>query len=237
MSSDVTRLQHPLGPSHNGRSSWLTTNWLKCTTSLFLACVLLCSAQLQLAQPAHAVSSEPTPRTGGTVSAYAAFLTRGTNGFRISVTGSPKGVRLVASRRHEAAVYLDREGVANQSGIHANFGRVGEIDLRFHALRKAHRTLGQPADWTGCELDLKDRYGYFTGTVVFRGEEGFTKLRQRKVYGRAAPAQRLKCIGRSSRSMRELSLRPSVKRPELSTGLLIPVGLSFIALRSFHRGR
>lgn len=224
MSSEINRLKHPLRLLHRGRSSWLTTNRAKCATSLFFACVLLCAAQLQLAQSAHALNSEPRSRASGAVRAYAAFRARGTNGFRIYVTGSPRGVRLVAARRHEAAIYLDRLGIANQDGMHAAFGRVGKIDLRFHALHKARRTLGQPADWTGCDLKLKDKYGYFTGTVVFRGEEGFTKLRRRKVYGRAAPAQRLKCIARAARPLNGVTQKGnSEARPELNVGSLYPL--------------
>jgi hypothetical protein len=176
-------------------------------------------------------------RTSGAVRAYAAFQAQGTNGFRIYVTGSPDSVRLVASRRHEAAIYLDREGIANQDGIHASFGQVGKVDLRFHALRKARRTLGQAGGRTGCELKPKDKYGYFTGAAVFRGEEGFTRLRERKVFGRAAPAQRLKCIKQSPRSVGGAPLDATAdKRREFSTGMSIPIRSSFIALRSLVVG-
>jgi hypothetical protein len=177
------------------------------------------------------------------VRAYAAFRTHGTNGFRIFVTGSPRGVRLVAARRHEAAIYLDRLGIADQNGMHASFGRVGKIDLRFHALHKARRTLGQPKDWTGCRLKLKDKYGYFTGTVAFRGEEGFTKLHRNKVYGRAAPAQRLKCIEGSTRPLKSVVQAGDLEpRAEFNMGSLDPLR-SFVAggeaisdVRSLVRG-
>jgi hypothetical protein len=136
-------------------------------------------------------------------------------------------VELVAARRHEAAIYLDQGGFANQGGIRASFGRLGKIDLRFHALRRAQRTLGHPADWTGCKLKLKDKYGYFTGTAVFRGEEGFTKLRRHKVYGRAAPAQRLKCLSGSARPLND-PVQNAGNRPELSMTSLKPLR-NFIA--------
>jgi hypothetical protein len=171
------------------------------------------------------IEAKPQSRASGAVRAYAAFRTRGTHGFRIYVTGSPKSVRLVASRRHEAAIYLDRRGVADQNGIHANFGRVGKINLRFHALR----TVGQPANWTGCDLKHKDKYGYFTGTVVFRGEERFTTVRRSRVYGRAAPGQKMKCIARTARPVSGAArVGRSGRRPELSIGSLYPLR-SFIA--------
>jgi hypothetical protein len=78
-------------------------------------------------------------------------------------------------------------------------------------------------------LKLKDKYGYFTGTVVFRGEERFTELRRHKVYGRAAPAQRLKCIARSARSLSDIARKSdSDAQPELSITSLYPLR-SFIA--------
>lgn len=237
MSPEVNRVRHLHWLHHSERLSWPGTSWAKFAMTLSLTCALLCVVQLQLVQSAHAIDSALRPRAGGAVRAYAAFQTRGTNGFRIYVTGSPNSVRLVASRRHEAAIYLDREGTANQNGIHANFGRVGKVDMRFHALRKARRTLGQPGGRTGCKLNLKDKYGYFTGTAVFRGEEGFTKLRERKVFGRAAPTQRLKCIEQSPRSGGDTPLdATSARRREFSTGISIPIRSSFIALRSLIAG-
>lgn len=224
MLSEVNRLKHPLRFLHQGRLTWITTHPVKSAASLSLTCALLCVAQLHLAQPSRALNSEPRSRASGAVRAYSAFRTRGTNDFRIFVTGSPRGVRLVAARRREAAIYLDRRGVANQDGIRASFGRLGKIDLRFHALRRAQRTLGQPADWTGCKLKLKDKYGYFTGTVVFRGEERFTELRRHKVYGRAAPAQRLKCIESAARPLSGVAQKDnSEPRPELNIGSLYPL--------------
>lgn len=229
MSSEVNRSKHPPEPLHRGRLSW--TNRVKYVALLSLACAFLYTVQLQsahLARAAQATHLKLQPGSSNAVRAYAEFRARGTNGFRIYVTGSPRGVRLIASRRHEAAAYLDRLGIANQNGIHADFGRVGKIDLRFHPLRKARRTLGQPADGTGCDLKLKDKYGYFTGTVVFRGEEGFTTLRKRKVYGRAAPAQRLKCIAGPGPLHLSAQRTYSGDQPELSIVSLYPLR-SFIA--------
>lgn len=54
---------------------------------------------------------------------------------------------------------------------------------------------GQTSDFPGCELNHRDQYGFFTGTVVFR-EEGFTEFGNGN--SMAAPAQTLKCVGRSS---------------------------------------
>ncbi len=218
---EVKNLNRPTGPPYGGRSS--RTKWVKYVAMPFLACALFYAAQLQLAQLARAVDSKSQSRSSGAVRAYAAFQARGTNGFRIYVTGSSTGVRLVAARRHEAAIYLDRRGFANQDGVRASFGKLGEIDLRFHVLSTARRTSGQSADWTGCRSTPKDKYGYFTGTVAFRGEEGFTKIRRHRVYGRAAPAQSLKCIAGSTRlSSRSVEKNNSKNQPELSMTSLYP---------------
>ena len=202
-------------------------NRVKYAGLLSLACV--CVIQLQPAQSAHASDSTHQLKSSRAVRAHAEFRARGANGFRIYVTGTPGGVRLVASRRHEAAVYLDRLGVADQNQMHANFGRLGKITLRFHPLRKARRTFERPAGWTRCEWKPRDQYGYFTGTVAFHGEEGFTALRKHKVYGRAAPAQRLKCITRSAgTSNGSVSKSNPNSQSELSITSLYPLRL-FIA--------
>lgn len=191
---------------------------------------LFWTTQLLLTPPAPASKLTPSLRPSAAVQAYATFRLSGSNGFRVSVFGGPAGVRLVASRRHEAAIYLARNGSASQDGIHASFGKLGKIELRFHPLRKTQLAFGQTGDAPDCDLNHRDQYGYFTGTFAFRGEEGFTELRRQKLYGRAAPAQTLECVARSSRRLRGVVRKvTSIERSELSVGSVFPA-------RSFTAG-
>jgi hypothetical protein len=83
---------------------------------------------------AQSRNSEKT-RTSS-VSEFARFRLQGSNGYRIQVRGSSGGVELVAARRHEAATYLDREGVVDHDSIRGRFGDFGRIDLYFHPTKK-----------------------------------------------------------------------------------------------------
>lgn len=192
------------------RMGWVVFAW-----------ALFCAIQLHLAQLSQAKTSAAVPAERAiVVQAHASFRVQGSNGFRISVSGTPNGVRLVASRRHEAAIYLARNGSASEKGIHATFGRLGKVDLRFHALRNVRHG----GEQTRCDLRDQDQYGYFTGLIVFRGERGFTRLRRQRLRGRATPARTFKCNGRPSQGFLQGAVRrtTSNKRPELSAGSVFP---------------
>lgn len=150
--------------------------------------LLLAGLSLSNAMSRAADDSTRPRKARGIARAFAQFDLWGSNGFRISVTGSPKGVRLVASRRHEAVIYLDREGVADHDSIRARIGSLGHIDLRFHPTKRLLKHVER------CEFFGNQIYrGYFTGSFSFRGERNFTVVQRQRIHGLAGGPLAVKC--------------------------------------------
>src|SRR5215204_5788472 len=159
------------------------------------------------------------------------FAVRGTHGYKILVIGSSEGVTLIASRRHTAALYLDREGYASPLGIEADFGSLGKISARFRASGRFTSRLPNISVARGCipPRGVLDRLGTFMGEIRFRGENDFTSMNRRRVSGRVSPERVVRCPARedSGNGQDEGRTRP-VK-------LSIGGGLSF-PLTSFEAG-
>jgi hypothetical protein len=147
--------------------------------------------------------------------AFAQFDLWGSNGYRISITGSPKGVRLIASRRHEAVLYLDREGVADHDSINALFGHLGRIAVRFHPTKKLLHDKEQ-CDFFGNPI----YHGYFTGTFSFRGEGRYTSARRRKIHGLAGGPLAVKCASRREAISTAADSAKASLGPKLETSLV-----------------
>jgi len=168
----------------------------------------LSSTLLFLAMPSATAMSWPTDgliqsRSSGKTRAFSArafvrFRLQGSNGYRILVWGSSKGVELVAARRHEAASYFDWEGMANHNAISARFGRAGRIDLHFHPAKKIF--LNKKTE--RCDVHGEPfYYGYFTGVFLFKGEASYTSVRRRKIHGLAGGPLALKCAASQRKAM------------------------------------
>lgn len=127
--------------------------------------------------------------------AHAQFSVKGAHGYKILVTGTPEGVRLVASRRHAAALYLDREGRAGPFGIEADFGSLGKISARFRPSGRVTSHLPNIGVARGCTppRGALDRLGTFVGEIRFQGENGFTAVNRRQVSGRVSPERVVRC--------------------------------------------
>ena len=122
------------------------------------------------------------------------FDLRGSHGYKISVRGSANGVVLIASRRHSAAVYFDDEGWADESGIYADFGGLGEISVSFEEAGGSTRRLPY-GSLRHCQArnGALDRFGTFGGWIEFHGEHGFTEVVRRRARGRVSPERMLRC--------------------------------------------
>jgi hypothetical protein len=150
---------------------------------------------------------------------------------QFSVKGAPEGVRLVASQRHAAAIYLDREGHAGPLGIEADFGSLGKISARFRPSGRVTSRLPNIGVAGGCTppRGALDRLGTFVGEIRFRGENGFTSINRRRVSGRVSPERVVRCPAKddSRNEQSQAKVRP--------TRLSVNGGLSF-PLASFDAG-
>jgi hypothetical protein len=113
------------------------------------------------------------------------FQLVGSHGYRILVSARLATVTIGVERGNTtrsgtSTTYVAR-GVSGQNGIHANFHQFGHIDLTFHATAPAAR--GLPPDCFGGTTGAATLPGYFTGTIDFEGQGGFTAVRSHRIRG------------------------------------------------------
>jgi hypothetical protein len=106
------------------------------------------------------------------------FKLQGSNNYSISVFGYRHSTSLTASRNHAAAIY-DHRGRATARVLKMDLGNFGRISTRFHAKKTVRQSA--PRHCTGHRRKVKK--GVFKGTIKFRGEHGYTKVRARKARG------------------------------------------------------
>ena len=111
---------------------------------------------------------------------------RGAGGYEIVVSGEGDVVTVgVSSARQPAdsgafTAYLAR-GRADASGIRADLGPYGSVDVRFRA-DPGPVHAGGPPDCAGTGAGTT-RYGSFVGTIHFRGEDGYTAVSTHRADG------------------------------------------------------
>jgi hypothetical protein len=144
---------------------------------LALACLALLSA-LAVAAPgatAQIKASTSPPQ-------LARFFLPGTNGYKVVVLASVEGtnspVRIVAESRKGGAEYQTL-GTVTAAKIHASFGQLGRISLRFHPSGRVLHNLGSGEE---CPRGAA-RLGQFTGTFSFRGEGNYTAVSTHRISG------------------------------------------------------
>ncbi|HEV7399632.1 MAG TPA: hypothetical protein VGN84_05115 [Solirubrobacterales bacterium] len=118
------------------------------------------------------------------------------DGYRVSVGGYDATAILTAAKpahgRYAWSTYVAR-GKVSPTAIHAGFGSLGRVDMRFqpsgavtHGKRHRH-CIGA------------DRYtirpGVFVGSLRFRGEGGYTSAKVRRVKGKVVTPRTLRCFG------------------------------------------
>lgn len=111
---------------------------------------------------------------------YGAFLLHGMHGYSILVRANPQegsqdeGVRLIAWRNGSMAIY-EVPAKVTEAKIKATLGGVGRISVEFHPRGKPRIASIK------CNRSAKLRYqpGRWVGRIVFKGEEGFTRVEVR----------------------------------------------------------
>ncbi|HKZ13689.1 MAG TPA: hypothetical protein VJL81_07585 [Solirubrobacterales bacterium] len=168
----------------------------------------------------------------------------GSHGYRILVSARLATVTIGVERGNTtragtSTTYVAR-GVSGQNGIHADFHQFGRVDLTFHATAPAVR--GLPPDCFGGTTGAATIPGYFTGTLDFEGQGGYTAARSHRIRGEVVlpPTEQCPLVAGGANPLREdpaAALPPSQTRMTLSaldkagTG-----GLLFVARREGKTG-
>jgi hypothetical protein len=134
-----------------------------------------------------AVAARRAPRS------LARFELRGSDGYRASVEASGPRLRLTLERRAKpvyALVRYSASGKTSADAVSAKLGHLGRISVRFTPTGTARRV------WPPHECDgpaVPGRVGTFSGTIRFRGEDGYVELNAERAAGRAATSSRWSC--------------------------------------------
>jgi hypothetical protein len=209
----------------------------------FLAAALAAtSVSAALADSGGASAGQP-PRHSVEVEPRLQFM--GTNGYRVLVSARASTVTIGVTHRSStphsgsSTTYVAR-GTAGPNGIHANFRQFGKVDIRFHSAAEAVR--GLPPDCVGGTTGAATVPGYFTGTVDFEGQHGYTVARASRIKGEVVlpPTEQCPLVAGGTNPLVEdpsAELPPAKMRMTLSalnkagTG-----GLLFVARRAGKTG-
>jgi hypothetical protein len=160
-------------------------------------------AALAILVPAAVVSAEAPKSTPEAVEA-ARFKLQASNGFEVEVDAGHGKVRLTFDRlgkhRRDIVQYLV-DGEVSAEGITAQFGSLGTIDVRFRQTGTT-KGMGPPA---GCDgYYVNGRKGVFTGSIRFRGEEGFVRINATRAVGETGISTRWNCERAVARRLDDL---------------------------------
>ena len=168
----------------------------------------------------------------------------GSHGYRILVSARLATVtigveRANTSRSGTSTTYVAR-GVTGQNGIHADFHQFGRIDLTFHAAAPAAR--GLPPDCFGGTTGAATLPGYFTGTIDFEGQGGYTAVHAHRIRGEVVlpPTEQCPLVAGGANPLFE---DPAAELPPAQTRMTLSAldkagtgGLLFVARREGKTG-
>jgi hypothetical protein len=168
----------------------------------------------------------------------------GSHGYRILVSARLATVTVGVekgntTRMGSSTTYVAR-GVSGQNGIHANLHQFGRIDLTFHAAAPAAR--GLPPDCFGGTTGAATLPGYFTGTLDFEGQAGYTAVRSHRIRGEIVlpPTEQCPLVAGGANPLYE---DPAAELPPARTRMTLAAseksgtgGLYFLARREGKTG-
>ena len=142
----------------------------------------------------------------------------GSDGYKFSLGGYGATAVINASKSGRSggrawSTYVAR-GKITASAIHASFGALGRVAMRFHpsggvTYGKRHRRCVGP-----------DRYtiqpGVFVGSVRFRGEGGYTAANVHRVKGKIVTPRRLRCLDTFLEEFRHTGQKPAKKKAKVT---------------------
>lgn len=118
------------------------------------------------------------------------------DGYRFTVGGYDATAAITVARpgssgRRAWSSYVAR-GKVSPSTIHASFGALGRVDMRFH--QSGHVTYGKRHHHCVGADRYKIRPGVFVGSLRFRGEGGYVSAKVHRVKGNVVTPRSLRCL-------------------------------------------
>jgi hypothetical protein len=194
---------------------------------------------------AAAPAAEGGASSGTKIEVEPRFQLDGSHGYRLQVSARAATVTIGVSRADDtpragsSTTYVAR-GVAGQNGIHANFHQFGKIAMKFHATAEAVR--GLPPDCFGGTTGAATIPGYFSGTIEFEGQKGYTAVSSHRVRGEIVlpPTEQCPLVAGGANPLVE---DPNAELPPAKTRMSLSAleksgtgGLVFVARRAGKTG-
>lgn len=163
-----------------------------------IACRLLFVAGVlagALALPAAAPAAFPPPVDPGDSDGAPARFDVYADGYRVQVVGERRRVKLAVTGGGGTAIYTV-PGRSSRRGITAQFGRLGRIAVEFHG--EEEKRISPPGRCRGRDAVLTE--GTFTGTIRFRGEGGYVRVKRSSAPGTTIAEPPWRCPGDARRT-------------------------------------
>lgn len=172
------------------------------------------------------------------------LLLSGSHGYRLLISARQATVTIGVERANtthagSSTTYVAR-GISGPHGIHADFHQFGRVDLTFHPTAEAAR--GLPPDCFGGTTGAATIPGYFSGTIDFEGQGGYTAARSHRVRGEVVlpPAEQCPLVAGGTNPLFEdpaAELPPAQTRMTLSAFIKTGTGgINFLARREGKTG-
>lgn len=161
-----------------------------CTSAVLVAIGVFLAPANAMARP----GDEVRPR-----SLHLTMADTGTRGYQVTVdTLGHHRVTLTVSKHGQLASYTTR-GRVSRHQVKADFGRFGEVSLRFRGKRRPfprppHKRSQPRTARTVCRGRRPQRtVGRYRGTIDFEGQNGYTRLAEGKLHGEVRRTYRQIC--------------------------------------------
>jgi hypothetical protein len=173
------------------------------------------------------------------------FQLDGSHGYRLLISARAATVTIGVARTADtphagsSTTYVAR-GTSGPNGIHANFHQFGKVDVKFHRTAPAAR--GLPPGCFGGTTGAATIPGYFTGTLEFEGQGGYTAVRSHRIRGEVVlpPTEQCPLVAGGANPLVE---DPSAELPPAKTRMTLSAenkagtgGLFFFARRAGKTG-
>jgi hypothetical protein len=210
-----------------------------------LAHALLVALVLAAALASTALADKGGAPAQGRIEVEPRFQLIGSHGYRLLISARLATVTIGVAKASDTArsgsstTYVAR-GVSGPNGIHADFQQFGRVDVSFHPTAPAAR--GLPPDCFGGTTGAATIPGYFTGTIDFEGQGGYTILRSHRVRGEVVlpPTEQCPLVAGGANPLEE---DPSAELPPSKTRMTLSAldksgtgGLLFVARRAGKTG-